>query len=82
MEKARTRKIKKWDEVHGEHEVEITDETRGTEPASETSQVMQDDKKSVLEKLKEQGRQVLPQVPVPERKPVPGCCLEREHMGW
>ena len=36
----------------------------------------------VLEKLKEQGRQVPPQVPVPERKPVPGCCLEREHMGW
>lgn len=82
MEKAKIRKIKKWDEVHGEHEVEITDETRGIEPVSETSQVMQDDKKSVLEKLKEQGRQVPPQVPVPERKTVPGCCLEREHMGW
>ena len=25
MEKAKTRKIKKWDEVHGEHEVEVSD---------------------------------------------------------
>lgn len=24
MEKAKTRKIKKWDEVHGEHEVEVS----------------------------------------------------------
>ena len=82
MEKARTRKIKKWDEVHGEHEIEMADETRGNEPTPEVLQAMQDDKKSVLEKLKEQGRQVPPQVPVPERKPVTGCCLEREHMGW
>lgn len=27
MEKAKTRKIKKWDEVHGEHEVEVSDNT-------------------------------------------------------
>lgn len=32
MEKAKTRKIKKWDEVHGEHEVEVSDNTRGCEP--------------------------------------------------
>lgn len=82
MEKAKTKKIKKWDDVHGEHEVKIPDETRDTEPTPEVSQAMQDDKKSVLEKLKEQAGQVPPQVPVPERKPVPGCCLEREHMGW
>ena len=29
MEKAKTRKIKKWDEVHGEHEVEVSDNTGG-----------------------------------------------------
>lgn len=32
MEKAKTRKIKKWDEVHGEHEVEVSDNTGGCEP--------------------------------------------------
>ena len=37
-----------------------------------------EDKKSVLEKLKEQSRQSTPQLPVPERKPIPGCCFERE----
>ena len=26
MEKAKTRKIKKWDEIHGEYEVEVTDD--------------------------------------------------------
>ena len=31
MEKAKTRKIKKWDEVHGEHEVEVSDNTGGCE---------------------------------------------------
>ena len=36
----------------------------------------------VLEKLKEQSKQVTPPVPVPERKPVPGCCFEREITGW
>lgn len=32
MEKAKKRKIKKWDEVHGEHEVEVSDNTGGCEP--------------------------------------------------
>lgn len=32
MEKAKTRKIKKWDEVHGEHEVEVSDNTGGCGP--------------------------------------------------
>ena len=122
MEKAKTRKIKKWDEVHGEYEVEISDGTISSEPdevagagpsisknpmrgiedmveqndncfdgvinnitpesSPESSQSMQDDKKSVLEKLKEQGRQIPLPVHVPERKPVPGCCQERELMGW
>ena len=122
MEKAKTRKIKKWDEVHGEYEVEISDGTissepdevagagpsisrnpmRGIEdmveqndnnfdgvinnikpePSSELLQSMQDDKKSVLEKLKEQGRMVTLTTQAPERKPVPGCCQERELMGW
>ena len=35
MEKAKTRKIKKWDEVHGEHEVEVSDNTGGCEPKSD-----------------------------------------------
>ena len=35
-----------------------------------------------LEKLKEQSKQVLPPVPVSDRKPVPGCCFEREFQGW
>ena len=92
MEKAKTRKIKKWDEVHGEHEVEVSDnagrcepeEVAGAspsisrnpmrsiedmveqndnsfdgvinnvkvEPAAGTLAIVQDDKKSVLEKLK------------------------------
>ena len=34
MEKAKTRKIKKWDEVHGEHEVEVSDNTGGCESVS------------------------------------------------
>lgn len=122
MEKAKTRKIKKWDEVHGEYEVEISDGTISSEPdevagagpsisrnpmrgiedmveqndncfdglinnikpeqSQELSQFMQDDKKSVLEKLKEQGRMTTPPDQALERKPVPGCCLERELMGW
>ena len=32
MEKAKTRKIKKWDEVHGEYELEISDGTISSEP--------------------------------------------------
>ena len=122
MEKAKTRKIKKWDEVHGEHEVEVSDNTGGceseevagaspsisrnpmrsiedmveqndnsfdgvinnvkVEPAAGTLEIVPDDKKSVLEKLKEQSKQVLPPAPVSDRKPVPGCCFEREFQGW
>ena len=118
MEKAKARKIKKWDEVHGEYEVEASEEygsstpaeTAGAgpsisrnpmrgiedmveqndnnfdgvinnvkvEPAAGTLEIVPEDKKSVLEKLKEQSRQSTPQFPVPERKPIPGCCFERE----
>ena len=122
MEKAKTRKIKKWDEVHGEHEVEVSDNTGGCEPeevagaspsisrnpmrsiedmveqsdnsfdgvinnakeepAAGTLEIVPDDKKSVLEKLREQSKQVQPPVPVSDRKPVPGCCFEREFQRW
>ena len=122
MEKAKARKIKKWDEVHGEYEVEVSEESGGStpeetagagpsisrnpmrgiedmveqndnnfdgvinnvkvEPAAGTLEIVQEDKKSVLEKLKEQSRQSTPQLPVPERKPIPGCCFEREFQGW
>ncbi len=82
MEKAKTRKIKKWDEVHGEYDVEVSDGTISSEPSPELSQSMQDDKKSVLEKLKEQGRPTPPPTQLPERKPMPVCCQERELMGW
>ena len=118
MEKAKARKIKKWDEVHGEHEVEVLvesasstlEETAGAglsisrnpmsgiedmveqndnnfdgvinnvkaEPVEGTWEIVPEDKKSVLEKLKEQSRQTTPQLPVPERKLIPGCCFERE----
>ena len=118
MEKAKARKIKKWDEIHGEQEIEISEESgssapeetagagpsisrnpmRGiedmveqndnnfdgvinnvkVEPAAGTLEIVPEDKKSVLEKLKEQCRQTTPQLPVPERKQIPGCCLERE----
>ena len=122
MEKAKTRKIKKWDEVHGEYETEVTEDMGGSspeeaagagpsisrnpmrgiedmveqndnsfdgvinnvkvEPATGTPEIVPDDKKSVLEKLREQSRQVPVPVPEPERKPVPGCCFEREITGW
>ena len=122
IEKAKTRKIKKWDEIHGEYEVEVSEDMGGgspeeaagagpsisrnpmkgiedmveqndnnldgvinnvkVEPAVGTLEIVPDDKKSVLEKLKEQSKQVTPPVPVPERKPVPGCCFEREITGW
>ena len=118
MEKAKARKIKKWDEVHGEYEVEVSEESGGSTPgagpsisrnpmrgiedmveqndnnfdgvinnvkvelAAGTLEIVQEDKKSVLEKLKEQSRQTTPQPPVPERKPIPGCCFEREFQGW
>ena len=32
MEKAKTRKIKKWDEVHGEYEVEVSEDTGDSGP--------------------------------------------------
>lgn len=122
MEKAKTKKIKKWDEVHGEYEVEVSegtgssgpDEVAGAcpsisrnsmrgiedmveqndnnfdgvinnvkvEPAVGALEIVPDDKKSVLEKLKEQSRQMTQPAPAPERKPVPGCCFEREITGW
>lgn len=111
MGKAKTRKIKKWDEVHGEYEVE---EAAGVGPsisknpmrsiedmveqndnnldgvinnvkvdsAVDTLENSSEDKKSVLEKLKEQNKKLPPSTPVPERKQVPGCCFEREMVGW
>ena len=122
MEKAKTRKIKKWDEVHGEYETEVTEDMGGSspeeaagagpsisrnpmrgiedmveqndnsfdgvinnvkaEPAAGAPEIVPDDKKSVLEKLREQSRQIPVPVPEPERKPVPGCCFEREITGW
>lgn len=122
MEKAKTRKIKKWDEVHGEYETEVTEDMGGSSPeeaagagpsisrnpmrgiedmveqndnsfdgvinnvkaeeAADIPEIVPDDKKSVLEKLREQSRQIPVPVPEPERKPVPGCCFEREITGW
>ena len=121
MEKPKERKIKKWDEVHGEYEGEISEgggcdpeETAGAspsisrnpmrgiedmveqndnnfdgvinnvkvEPAAGTLEIAPDDKKSVLEKLKEQSKQMQPPTPVPDRKTIPGCCFEREFQGW
>ena len=35
-----------------------------------------------LEKLKEQSKQMQSPVPVSDRKPVPGCCFEREFQRW
>ena len=113
MEKAKTRKIKKWDEFHGECEVEEVagvgpsiskNPMRGIEDMVEqndnnldgvinnvkvdsavsvsTLEIVSEDKKSVLEKLKEQNKQLPPSAPVPERKQVYGCCFEREMVGW
>ncbi len=121
MEKAKTRKIKKWDEVHGEYEVEITDDVGGStpeeaagagpsisrnpmrgiedmveqndnnfdgvinnvkvEPQVGTLEIVPEDKKSVLEKLKEQAKQVAPPTPKEVKKPVVGCEFEREFHG-
>lgn len=121
MEKVKTKKIKKWDEVHGEYEVEVSEDTGGSgsdevagagpsisrnpmrgiedmveqndnnfdgiinnvkvESSAGTLEIVPDDKKSVLEKLKEQSRQAPQPAPAPERKPVPGCCFEREITG-
>ena len=52
------------------------------EPAAGTLEIVSDDKKSVLEKLKEQSKQMQSPVPVSDRKPVPGCCFEREFQVW
>ena len=122
MEKPKERKIKKWDEVHGEYETEVTEDMGGSSPeeaagagpsisrnpmrgiedmveqndnsfdgvinnvkaeeAADIPEIVPDDKKSVLEKLREQSRQIPVPVPEPERKPVPGCCFEREITGW
>lgn len=111
MEKAKTRKIKKWDEIHGEYEVEEAavvgssiskNPMRSIEDMVEqndnnldgvinnvkvdsavgTFENVSEDKKSVLEKLKEQNKKLPPSVPVPERKQVSGCCFEREMVGW
>ena len=32
MEKAKTRKIKKWDEIHGEYEMEVSEDMGGGSP--------------------------------------------------
>ena len=118
MEKAKTRKIKKWDEIHGEYEVEVTEDISGgpeeaagaepsisrnpmrgvedmveqndnnfdgvinnvkQEPELPHNQMKPDEKRSVLEKLKEQCR---PSVQEPEKKSAPVCCMEREIKGW
>ena len=114
MEKGRAGKMKKWDEVRGEYEAGIFEDSGGGEPEETAGagpsisknpmrgiedmveqndnnfdgvinnvkiepavgmlEAVSDDKKSVLEKLKEQSRQVS----VPERKPTPECCFDRE----
>lgn len=105
MEKAKTRKIKKWDEVNGETETEISDgiiyvpdETAGAgpsisrnpmrgiedmveqndnsfdgvinnvkpEPDSIILELSDDDKKSVLGKLKEQSKHIKQPKSIPE----------------
>lgn len=121
MEKAKTRKIKKWDEVHGEVEVEIIEDIGGStpeeaagtgpsisrnpmrgiedmveqndnnfdgvinnvkvEPQVGTLEIVPDDKKSVLEKLKEQAKQVPPSMLKEPKKPAIGCEFEREFHG-
>ena len=114
MEKGRAGKMKKWDEVRGEYEAGIFEDSSGGEPEETAGagpsisknpmrgiedmveqtdnnfdgvinnvkaeptvgmpEAVPDDKRSVLEKLKEQSRHV----PVPERKPAPACCFDRE----
>ena len=125
MEKAKTRKIKKWDEVNGETETEIydgiiyvPDETAGADPSisrnpmrgiedmveqndnnfdgiinnvkSEADTVKlelsDDDKKSVLEKLKEQSKHIKHPKPMPENipasKPFKELCPYRGNREW
>ena len=80
MEKARTRKMTKWDEVHGEYEVEIAEAT--DEEAAGSGPSINRNPMRGIEDMVEQSKQVAPPAPVPERKPMPGCCFERERTGW
>ena len=125
MEKAKTRKIKKWDEVNGETETEISDgiiyvpdETTGAEPSisrnpmrgiedmveqndnnfdgvinnvkTEQDYTMlefsDDDRKSVLEKLKEQSKHLKQPQPIsesiPESKTFKELSSYRGHREW
>ena len=125
MEKAKTRKIKKWDEVNGETETEIydgiiyvPDETadagpsisrnpmRGIEDIVEQNdnnfdgiinnvkpepdpiilELSDDDKKSVLGKLKEQSKHIKHPKPMPENipasKPFKELCPYRGNREW
>ena len=50
------------------------------EPVVNTSEIALEDKKSVLEKLKEQNRQMSQSVSASEKKQVSGCCFERGTM--
>ena len=50
------------------------------EPVVNTSEIALEDKKSVLEKLKEQNRQMSQYVSASEKKQVSGCCFERGTM--
>lgn len=122
MEKARTRKISKWDEVHGAVEAEVSEPAAGSEPEKTTGagpsisrnpirsiedmveqndnsfdgvinnvkadpvvgtlELVPDEKKSVLEKLKEQNKTISSSAVTPERRPEQGCCFERERREW
>ena len=89
-------KIKKWDEIHGEHvedEVSVTDseEVAGTgpsisrnpmqaDPMTGALEIPKEDKKSVLEKLKEQQQVPRPVPEQTEHKPSCLCPFEREMM--
>ncbi len=117
MEKAKTRKIKKWDEVNGVQEEEVVDVAtsidaeeaagagpsisrnpmRGIEDMVEQNdnnfdgvinnvkveqqtgllEVVPDDKKSVLEKLEEQKKQIPPYSPSPIKREMDCFCMER-----
>lgn len=120
MEKAKVRKIKKWDEFKGEYEesemeggVCEPEEANGVGPsisrnpmrgiedmveqndnnldgvinnvkvddATGILELIPDEKKSVIEKLKEQDRRTVSMFPIPERKQG-NDCPERELRGW
>lgn len=84
MEKAKTRKIKKWDEIHGEYEVEVSEDMGGGSPeeAAGAGPSISRNPMKGIEDMVEQSKQVTPPIPVLERKSVPGCCFEREITGW